>query len=119
MRPKYMPVSLALIVISFQAFSSAANAVSVTNRDSRDHTLTVIEGDARIDSVLKPGASLDGVCLKGCLIRLNGSENDEYELEGAEVVSIEGGYLYYDGPEVPAAPAEAPKDGAPPPAQSK
>ena len=76
-------------------------AVSVTNRDDKDHKLTVIENDgaAKADHALKPNQVLEGVCAKGCIIRLNDSEEDEYELEGTEVVSIEEGYLYYDGPE--------------------
>lgn len=81
---------------------SAAHAVavvSVTNRDDKDHKLTIVEGEKRTDHVLKPTQVLEGVCDKGCVIRLNDSENDEYELEGTEVVSIEEGYLYYDGPE--------------------
>jgi hypothetical protein len=73
--------------------------VSVTNRDDKDHKLTIVEGETRTDHVLKPTQVLEGICDKGCVIRLNDSENDEYELEGTEVVSIEEGYLYYDGPE--------------------
>jgi hypothetical protein len=60
-----------------------------------------MEGEAKADHVLKPSQVLEGICEKGCVIRLNDSENDEYELEGSEVVSIEEGYLYYDGPEGP------------------
>jgi len=90
-------------------------SVSVTNRDDKDHKLTVIEDDgaAKADHTLKPNQVLEGVCAKGCVIRLNDSEEDEYELEGTEVVSIEEGYLYYDGPEG----AEQPNQGAaqPPP----
>ena len=85
-------------------WTSAANAVSVTNRDDKDFKITVIEGDAKQDHVLKPSAVLEGICQKGCVIRLNDSENDEYELEGTEVVSIEEGYLYYDGPDAPVEP---------------
>lgn len=84
--------------------TTSAYAVSVTNRDAKDFKLTIIEGDAKQDHVLKPSGVLENVCLKGCIIRLNDSENDEYELEGPEVVSIEEGYLYYDGPDVPALP---------------
>ncbi len=53
---------------------------------------------------MKPSAVLEGICAKGCVIRLNDSENDEYELKGSEVVSIEDGYLYYDGPAAEAVP---------------
>jgi hypothetical protein len=80
---------------------SAAATVSITNRDDKDHKLTVIEGDAKADHVLKPSQVLEGICQQGCIIRLNDSEEDEYELEGSEIVSIEEGYLYYDGPEAP------------------
>lgn len=93
---------------------NALAAVSITNRDEKDHKLTIIEneGSAKADHTLKPNQVLENVCAKGCVIRLNDSEEDEYELEGTEVVLIEEGYLYYDGPETP---AEAPAAGAPAP----
>jgi hypothetical protein len=101
-----------------------ALAVSVTNKDDKDYKLTVIEGDAKVDHVLKASGSLDGVCLKGCVIRLGDSENDEYELEGPEVVSIEDGYLYYDGPDTgaetaPGSTAQPPSSGVPNGGKSK
>ena len=86
-------------VIAAAYCGGAAAAVSLTNRDDRDHKVTIIEDDKKQDHTLGPSAVLDGVCHKGCIIRLNDSDNDEYELEGTEVVSIEEGYLYYDGPE--------------------
>ncbi|MFM9849643.1 MAG: hypothetical protein ACKVP3_21090 [Hyphomicrobiaceae bacterium] len=87
-----------LVAIALSAPQALA-VVSVTNRDDKDHKLTVVEGETRTEHVLKPTQVLEGICAKGCVIRLNDSENDEYELEGTEVVSIEEGYLYYDGPE--------------------
>ena len=92
--------------------SNAAAAVTLSNRDDHDHKITIVEGDSNRDHVLKPAATLDGVCLKGCVVRLNDSENDEYELEGNEIVSIEDGYLYYDGPD--AQNGAAPSDGGKP-----
>ena len=84
-----------------------AYASSITNRDDQDQKVTVIEGNAAADHILRPSARLEGVCSKGCVVRLNDSQQDEYELKGSEVVSIEDGYLYYDG-----APASAvPKAG--------
>ena len=95
----------------------AAAAVSITNRDAKDHKVTIIEGDAKKEHVLKPTSVVEGVCEKGCVVRLNDSDNDEYELDGTEVVSIEDGYLYYDGPDAPVEagkdPPAAPKDAAP------
>ncbi|MBX9925834.1 MAG: hypothetical protein K2Y05_05710, partial [Hyphomicrobiaceae bacterium] len=90
MRPKPWPVSLALTTavavvtgfIAVFAFSDTAAAISLTNRDAREHKISVTETNAKSDHVLKPGDVLASVCLKGCIVRLNDSENDEYELEG-------------------------------------
>ncbi len=109
--PSYATTVLAAGLIAFGlSATGAAAAVSITNRDDKDHKLTVIEDDGakKTDIVLKANQVLDSLCAKGCVIRLNDSEEDEYELEGNEAVSIEDGYLYYDTPE---SPAEAPKDG--------
>jgi hypothetical protein len=91
-------VTLSAVLLSIPQ----AHASTITNRDGKDHKVDVIEGNAVTAHVLRPSASLDGVCSKGCVIRLNDTQKDEYELKGSEVVSIEDGYLYYDGP--PAAP---------------
>lgn len=90
--------------------STAAHAVSITNRDEHDHKVTVIEGDTKADHLLKPSQTLSGICAKGCVIRLNDSEDDEYQLEANDVVSIEDGSLYYDGPD-PAAQPQQPSSG--------
>ncbi len=95
--------------------TSAASAVTVANRGDKDVKLTVIEGDAKQDQVLAAGKVLEGVCQKGCIIRLNDSENDEYELEGSESVSVEEGFLYYDSP----GPEGAPNGGVQSPEDKK
>ena len=96
--------------------AAAADAITVTNRDDKEHKLTVIEGEVKTDHSLKANAALENICMKGCVVRLNDSDNDEYELEGTEVVSIEDGYLYYDGPDTPAdQPPAAPPGAAPKP----
>lgn len=99
-----LPRAFAASVLVATLGADAALAVSITNRDDKDHKVTVVEGESTKDHVLKPMAVLEGVCGKGCIVRLDDSENDEYELEGTEVVSIEDGYLYYDGPDAPAEP---------------
>ncbi len=98
---------LAAILIAAQLPAGAASSVTISNRDDRDHKITIVEGTKSTDHVLKPEAKVDNVCLKGCVARLNDSEEDEYELEGNEVVSIEEGNLYYDGPDAPADPPAA------------
>jgi hypothetical protein len=79
--------------------STAAHAVSITNRDEREHKVTVIEGEAAAEHVLSPSQTLTGLCLKGCTIRMDNSEDDEYRLTADDVVSIEDGTVYYDGPD--------------------
>ena len=98
---------IAALVVSVAAAAFGAEAaaeVSLTNRDDRDYQITIVEGTNSQDHTLAPAAVLEGICPKGCVIRLNDNEDDEYELEGNEVVSIEEGYLYYDGPDAPAEP---------------
>ena len=84
--------------------TSAASAATITNRGDKEVKLTITEGSSRQDEVLPSGKVVDGVCQKGCIIRLNDNANDEYELEGSESVSVEGGFLYYDSPENEGAP---------------
>ena len=90
-------------VILLLSSGTAAHAVSITNRDEHDHKVTVIEGNAKADHVLKPSQALNGICVKGCTIRLNDTEDDEYQLEESDVVSIEDGRLFYDGSDTAAA----------------
>lgn len=113
---RWMGAVVAGIACVMLADSCAMAAVSITNRDDKEHKLTVTEneGGKKSEHVLKPNQVLEGLCEKGCIVRLNDSEEDEYELEGTEVVSIEEGYLYYDGPEGPAEqPAATPPGAAP------
>jgi hypothetical protein len=109
-----MRLACVVAVVLLQSSSVvAAHAASITNRDDRDHKVTIIEGDTRTDHVIKPSQVLTGVCAKGCTVRLDDEEDDEYQLEAEDVVSIEEDSLYYDNPDTPAgpAPATSPKDG--------
>jgi hypothetical protein len=84
--------------------TSAASAATITNRSDTQVKLTITEDASRKDEVLPPGKGIDGVCQKGCIIRLNDNTKDEYELQGSDDVSVEGGFLYYDSPEKEVAP---------------
>ncbi len=99
----YLMVVAATLTAALYWVPSAC-ASSITNRDDKDRKITVIEGKTTKDHVLAPSAALEGICLQGCVVRLNDSQNDEYELKGSEIVSIEDGYLYYDGPPASAVP---------------
>jgi hypothetical protein len=95
MIPSTIAASFAVLLLT----TTEIAAVSLTNRDERDHKVTVIEGEAKTDHVLKPSIALEGICPKGCVVRLDDNEDDEYQLESADVVSIEDGFLYYDQPD--------------------
>jgi hypothetical protein len=107
-----MRLRRAVGVILLLSSGTAAHAVSITNRDDHDHKLTVMEGSEMADHVLKPSQSLNDICAKGCTIRLDDIEDDEYQLEANDVVSIEDGTLFYDGPDTAA--AQFPADGTKP-----
>lgn len=100
MRVRFLAVCLSAAL----TWSSAAHSLTVINRDDHDHKVTIVEGSRSQDQVLKPEAQIENVCIKGCVIRLNDSDEEEYELEGNEVVFIEDGNLYYDGPDAPGDP---------------
>ncbi|MCB1520280.1 MAG: hypothetical protein KDJ37_06870 [Hyphomicrobiaceae bacterium] len=94
------------LLVSTAFVPADARAATVTNRDNREHTLTVGAGNARRTIVLKPGAAANDLCPKGCVMRLGTADNDGYTLEGGDVVSVEDGQLFYDEP--------APIFGSPP-----
>lgn len=98
------PLAVAASSVVALVWIPAASASQLTNRDDKDHKVAITVGETTEAHILKPAAALDGICMKGCVIRLDDSENDEYELQGSEVVSIEDGYLYYDGPTATAVP---------------
>ena len=89
----------------------SASAATISNRDDKEQKLTIIEGEAKVDQTLKPLQVLEKVCLKGCIVRLNDSDDDEYQLESEDVVSIEDGYLYHDATDAP--PGTAPPAATP------
>lgn len=78
----------------------SADAATLTNKDSAAYKVDVIILGNRKQHQLAPGKSIAGFCKDGCIIRLNESEANDYELEGTERVSIEGGLVYYDGEEI-------------------
>jgi hypothetical protein len=86
-----VPVAILISVLS------AAHAASVTNRDDVDRKVTIIEAGNQKDHVLKKDEVLEGVCERGCSIRIDGDDVNPYVLEGTEVTTIEEGDLYAEG----------------------
>lgn len=75
-----------------------AGALQLTNRDATDHTLIVADlndGETR-ELTATPSQVIDGICMKGCTITM--SDGQEYEFDGNEIVSIEDGLIFMDGP---------------------
>ena len=85
-----------LIVLSLALGPSAASAISLTNRDTAEQKLIVIEGDTQSERVIKAGEKLE-LCEKSCVIRL--PDGEDYEFDGTETVSLEDGLLFLDTPE--------------------
>ena len=97
--------------------SIAADAATITNRDEQDQQITIVEGETSTEHTIRTGQVLDNVCMKGCIVRLGSSDEDEYEVTGEDVVSIEEGFLYYDGPDAaPNQGTDAPNPGQTAPA---
>jgi len=81
-------------------FASPAAALTITNNDSDKVTINVIVDGKGTEQSIEPGASVEPVCEKGCVVELD--SGDQYELKGDEEASIEGGILFFDAaPEVP------------------
>ncbi|HEX5998983.1 MAG TPA: hypothetical protein VFZ16_06260 [Hyphomicrobiaceae bacterium] len=102
---------IGLLVSASVAHVSVALGASISNRDERDYTVTIIEGGAKADHALKPAQTLSDVCLKGCTMRVNGSQDSDYILAGGDTVSIEDGTVFYDRAEPSPANAASPAPG--------
>jgi hypothetical protein len=89
--------------------SIAADAASITNRDTKDVKVTISEGETTTEHTIRPSQVLDKVCMSGCVVRLDDSDEDEdeYEVEAEDIVAIEDGFLYYDGPDDPNKPGSS------------
>jgi hypothetical protein len=85
-----------LVLFPLALGPSAASAITLTNRDTSDQKLIVIEGDKQNELVIKAGEKLE-LCQKSCVIRL--PDGEDYEFDGTEVVSLEEGLLFLDTPE--------------------
>lgn len=77
--------------------ASAGRAATLANADATAHTITIINKTKRETKNLAPGGHLAEVCESGCIVRIDGSPEKDFVLEGSERVTVEGGLLYYDG----------------------
>lgn len=79
--------------------------------------MTILEkSQASVSRALKPEETLQGICSKGCILRLNGSERHEFIVEPDQRLSIEGGDIFLDGIDTPSQPSQdTPNPPASPP----
>lgn len=89
------------LVLGGLALSAPARAITLSNRDSGEHKLTVIEGDKQSERTIKPGEKLE-LCPQSCVIRM--PDGEDYEFDGGETVLIEDGLLVLDTAEGQAKP---------------
>ena len=85
-----------LLLAPLALWSASAFGITLTNRDSSDQTLIVIEGDKQSERTIKAGEKLE-LCDKSCVIRR--PDGEDYEFDGKEIVSLEEGLLFLDNPE--------------------
>ena len=90
-----------LIMAPLAFWSVSASSITLTNRDSSDQTLIIIEGDRQSERTIRAGEKLE-LCDKACVIRL--SDGEDYEFDGNEIVSLEEGLLFLDNPDEVKAP---------------
>jgi hypothetical protein len=90
------------------ALANPAQAAKISNHDETEHKLSIAQGDEIAVKTIKPQQSLDSLCLKACVVRIDDNDEDEYELDADDIVAIEDGVMYYDGPDKPE--ASAPPD---------
>lgn len=82
------PAAVAVVL----ATSVAAQALTVTNRDPSEYTLTVAPTDDEEQSItIAANGAMDVPCAKGCSISIG--DEEPMDLMGSESVHIEGGKL--------------------------
>lgn len=75
-----------------------ARSAIIGNKDGNSYKLTIEEAGKQSSHEVAAGGQLEDVCLKGCIVILEGVDDGTYRLpEGNEIVTIEEGVLFYDG----------------------
>jgi len=90
----------AVAALSFVGLLTVSNALAstITNRDDKSYTISIILGTSNKEHVLAPAGTLLKVCERGCVVRIDGNQDEQYQLDGSEVVAIEDGRLFYANP---------------------
>ncbi|QRM55817.1 hypothetical protein [Sinorhizobium sp. BG8] len=65
-----------------------ALAATITNKDSEERLLVIVEGGNRVEVALEPGET-EEVCERGCFVTL--PSGDRIGLDGGENIEIQNG----------------------------
>lgn len=84
------------IVLMVALLPLPAASITLTNRDANERKLTIVEGDKQSERTIKPGEKIE-TCPQSCVIKLG--DGEDYEFDGTEIVSLEDGLLFLDGPD--------------------
>jgi hypothetical protein len=74
--------------------AAPAQALTISNTDDDSHTITVKTGGDSTELVIEPQKAVQAPCASGCTVELENGE--QYEMNGGEEVSIEGGIIFVD-----------------------
>ncbi|ACL57052.1 hypothetical protein [Methylobacterium nodulans] len=87
--------SIAMMFGVLTLSAGPALAITVSNQDQREHTLTVDRGVEEKDTKIVPGASLKVDCPDGCSLRVRTVGYDRPAEPGDRLVIREDGLLHY------------------------
>ena len=95
---RHIPI-LSLILAGTMVAATPAFAITVTNQDKGEHTLTVDKGEAQATQKLAAGASAEIECKEGCELRVAGSGYGRSVEKGDKLV-IAGGMIRFSDEDI-------------------
>lgn len=90
---RHIPITAAFLACTVLA-ATPALAITVTNQDKSERTLTVDKGEAQTNQTLAAGASAEVECKEGCELRVVGSGYGRPVNTGDKLV-IAGGMIRF------------------------
>lgn len=79
-----------VVLLGMTLAATPAFAITVTNQDKGEHTLTVDKGETETDQKLAGGASTEVDCQGGCELRVKGSGYGRSVEKGDKLVIKDG-----------------------------
>jgi hypothetical protein len=88
-------VAAGLALASYAVVITTADALTITNRSTASHELTIDDGDNISALVLKPDETVKDLCPQGCMVKL--STGDTADFVGTEIVEFDDeGFIFKD-----------------------